>query len=209
MEFVFKTGSYDGPGLTAQVSRALAARTEIESRAKMPGMWKVIDRLNASERAGEEELARRRKRGKVYGVLLLILGVLLLVPGVMAPGEMTLQLIAGCVGIVAGALCLLPRGKRRSNLQRRFERSARELIGKAGDAAGTEVRFTDTGMELGEVKVPYSDFGCVIATEDIYLPVWGKQATVLLKRDLDGGDADFDEFLRGKTEVIDAAADER
>ena len=61
----------------------------------MPGMWKAIDRLNASERAGEEELARRRKRGKVYGVLLLILGVLLLVPGVMAPGEMALQLIAG------------------------------------------------------------------------------------------------------------------
>lgn len=209
MEFVFKTSGYDSSELTAQVSRALEVRTELESRAKMPGMWKAIDRLNASERAGEEELARRRKRGKVYGVLLLILGVLLLVPGVMAPGEMALQLIAGCVGIVAGALCLFPRGKRRSNLQRRFERSARELIGKLREAPETDVRFTDEGMELGEVKVPYSDFGCVIATEDIYLPVWGKQATVLLKRDLDGGDADFDEFLRGKTEVTDAAADER
>ena len=39
MEFVFKTGSYDGPGITAQVSRALEVRTELESRAKMPGMW--------------------------------------------------------------------------------------------------------------------------------------------------------------------------
>lgn len=204
MEFVFKTSGYDSSELTAQVSRALEVRTELESRAKMPGMWRTIDKLNASERAGEEELARRRKRGKVYGVLLLILGVLLLVPGVMAPGEMALQLIAGCVGIVAGALCLFPRGKRRSNLQRRFERSARELIGKLREAPETDVRFTDEGMELGEVKVPYSDFGCVIATEDIYLPVWGKQATVLLKRDLDGDAAAFDEFLRGKTEVTDA-----
>lgn len=204
MEFVFKTSGYDSSELTAQVSRALEVRTELESRAKMPGMWKAIDRLNASERAGEEELARRRKRGKVYGVLLLILGVLLLVPGVMAPGEMTLQLIAGCVGVVAGALCLLPRGTRSSNLQRQFERAARELLGKLREAPETDVRFTDEGMELGEVKVPYSDFGCVIATEDIYLPVWGKQATVLLKRDLDGDAAAFDEFLRGKTEVTDA-----
>lgn len=204
MEFVFKTSGYDSSELTAQVSRALEVRTELESRAKMPGMWKAIDRLNASERAGEEELARRRKRGKVYGVLLLILGVLLLVPGVMAPGEMALQLIAGCVGIVAGALCLRPRSTRSSNLHRQFERAARELLGKLREAPETDVRFTDEGMELGEVKVPYSDFGCVIATEDIYLPVWGKQATVLLKRDLDGDAAAFDEFLRGKTEVTDA-----
>lgn len=209
MEFVFKTGSYDGPGLTAQVSRALEVRTELESRAKMPRMWRTIDKLNASERADAEELARRRRRSRVYGVLLLILGVLLLVPGVMAPGEMTLQLIAGCVGVVAGALCLFPRGKRRSNLQRRFESSARELIGKAGDAAGTEVRFTDTGMELGETVVEYAALDSVIATEDIYMFVWDGKVTVLQKRDLDGGDADFDEFLRGKTEVIDAAADER
>lgn len=209
MEFVFKTGSYDGPGLTAQVSRALASRTEIESRAKMPRMWRTIDKLNASERADAEELARRRRRSRVYGVLLLILGVLLLVPGVMNPAEMALQLAAGCVGVVAGALCLFPRGKRRSNLQRRFERSARELIGKAGDAAGTEVRFTDTGMELGETVVEYAALDSVIATEDIYMFVWDGKVTVLQKRDLDGGDADFDEFLRGKTEVIDAAADER
>ena len=209
MEFVFKTGSYDGPGLTAQVSRALAARTEIESRAKMPRMWRTIDKLNASERADAEELARRRRRSRVYGVLLLILGVLLLVPGVMNPAEMALQLAAGCVGVVAGALCLRPRSTRSSNLQRRFERSARELIGKAGDAAGTEVRFTDTGMELGETVVEYAALDSVIATEDIYMFVWDGKVTVLQKRDLDGGDADFDEFLRGKTEVIDAAADER
>ena len=209
MEFVFKTGSYDGPGLTAQVSRALAARTEIESRAKMPRMWRTIDKLNASERADAEELARRRRRSRVYGVLLLILGVLLLVPGVMNPAEMALQLAAGCVGVVAGALCLRPRSTRSSNLHRQFERAARELLGKAGDAAGTEVRFTDTGMELGETVVEYAALDSVIATEDIYMFVWDGKVTVLQKRDLDGGDADFDEFLRGKTEVIDAAADER
>lgn len=204
MEFVFKTSGYDSSELTAQVSRALEVRTELESRAKMPGMWKAIDRLNSSERAGEEELARRRRRSRVYGVLLLILGVLLLVPGVMNPAEMALQLAAGCVGVVAGALCLRPRSTRSSNLHRQFERAARELLGKLREAPETDVRFTDEGMELGEVKVPYSDFGCVIATEDIYLPVWGKQATVLLKRDLDGDAAAFDEFLRGKTEVTDA-----
>ena len=209
MEFVFKTGSYDGPGLTAQVSRALEVRTELESRAKMPGMWKAIDRLNASERADAEELARRRRRSRVYGVLLLILGVLLLVPGVMNPAEMALQLAAGCVGVVAGALCLLPRGTRSSNLQRQFERAARELLGKLREAPETDVRFTDTGMELGETVVEYAALDSVIATEDIYMFVWDGKVTVLQKRDLDGGDADFDEFLRGKTEVIDAAADER
>ena len=162
MEFVFKTSGYDSSELTAQVSRALEVRTELESRAKMPGMWRTIDKLNASERADAEELARRRRRSRVYGVLLLILGVLLLVPGVMAPGEMTLQLIAGCVGIVAGALCLRPRSTRSSNLHRQFERAARELLGKLREAPETDVRFTDEGMELGEVKVPYSD--CLLYT---------------------------------------------
>ena len=52
--------------------------------------------------------------------------------------------------------------------------------------------FTDTGMELGETVVEYAALDSVIATEDIYMFVWDGKVTVLQKRDLDGGDADFD-----------------
>lgn len=207
MEFLFKTGNYDIPGLTKQVSRALEVRTELESRAKMPRMWKAIDRMN-EDQVSDEVKERRAKRSKIYGVLLLILGVLLLVPGLMDPGEMTLQLFAGCVGIVAGALTLIPRKARRSNLQRRIERSARDLLAQLKAAPQTEVRFTDESMQLGDdATIPYQKFTCVVETEDIYLFVWGKEATVLRKCDLCGCEAeDFDAFLREKTTVTDAAA---
>lgn len=207
MEFLFKTGNYDVPGLTKQVSRALEVRTELESRAKMPRMWKAIDRMN-EDQVSDEVKERRAKRSKIYGVLLLILGVLLLVPGLMDPGEMALQLFAGCVGIVAGALTLIPRKARRSNLQRRIERSARDLLAQLKAAPQTEVRFTDESMQLGDdATIPYQKFTCVVETEDVYLFVWGKEATVLRKCDLCECEAeDFDAFLREKTTVTDAAA---
>lgn len=207
MEFLFRTGDYDRPGLTRQVTRALQVRTEIESRAKMPRMWKAIDRLNEEEKVSDEVKERRAKRSKIYGVLLLVLGVLLFVPGIMDPAGMALQLFAGCVGIVVGALTLIPRKQSRgSNLQRRIERSARDLLAQLKAAPQTEVRFNDESMQLGDdATIPYQKFTCVVETEEVYLFVWGKEATVLQKCDLCEGEAeDFDAFLRGKTTVTDA-----
>ena len=202
MNFLFRTGKYDLPGLTQQLSRALEKRTELESRAKMPRMWRTIDNLN-DKKEPDEVLEKRRRRNRIYGVVLLILGVFLLVPGLMDPEKMTLQLFAGCVGIVAGVLCLRPRSMRSSNLQRRFERAANELLKALREAPATDVRFTDEGMQLGESDtVPYADFTCCVEAQDLYLFVWNGKVTALLKRDFAAGDAEeFGAMLRSKLAV--------
>ena len=210
MDYIFKTGGYDRAGITREVMRALEKNTELESRAKMPRMWDKIDRLNESEKAPADVLEKRKKRSRIYGVLLLILGVLLVVPGAMDPDGMMLQLIAGCIGLAAGAMCLLPtRRKRNSNLQRRFERSARQLLTQLKAAPESEIRFTDEGMQIedGDI-VPYSAFSRIVASGDIYLLVWSGNTSLVQKQNLTEGEAeDFDAFLRSHIAVVDAPAE--
>ena len=210
LEYIFKTGGYDRTGITREVMRALEKDTELESRAKMPRMWDKIDRLNESEKAPEDVLEKRKKRSRIYGVLLLILGVLLVIPGIMDPDGMMLQLIAGCIGLAAGAMCLLPaRRKRSSNLQRRFERSARQLLTQLKAAPESEICFTDEGMQIADGDVvPYSAFSRIVASGSIYLLVWSGNTTLIQKQNLaEGEPEDFDAFLRSHIAVVDAPAD--
>ena len=72
-------------GLREQLARALEKRMELNSRKVMPKLWAVTDRLRSVPKAPEPVLRRRRVRYKIYGVILLVLGLLLLIPGLMEP----------------------------------------------------------------------------------------------------------------------------
>ena len=87
MDYEFQLSPYDGASLVPQVSCALEKRTESISREKYPKMWKITDHFN-SKKVSEIVLKRRRLRYRVYGILLIIMGAFLLIPGLMlAPGE--------------------------------------------------------------------------------------------------------------------------
>lgn len=70
---------------TPQLAMALDKRLELHSRRTMPGLWSVTDRLNSMPRASEAVLKRRQVRYRIYGVVLLVLGLFLLIPGLMEP----------------------------------------------------------------------------------------------------------------------------
>ena len=105
MDYEFQLSPYDGASLVPQVSCALEKRTESISREKYPKMWKITDHFN-SKKVSEIVLKRRRLRYRVYGILLIIMGAFLLIPGLMEPQELAVPLFAGILGLLLGVFTL-------------------------------------------------------------------------------------------------------
>ncbi len=204
MEFTFQLSEYNQSDMGAQVSKALEKRTELNSRRKLPWMWKSIDRLDGPK--VPTRVSRRRViRCKIYGFVLLTLGIFLFVPGMMEPKELLVPLITGAVSIFLGIVSLLPRRKKSSRI---FDAAAVKLLAGALTAEQLEntpilVRFTQDGMMLpdGEV-ISYDCFDTIVETESIYLLTWKERVTVLQKRDLlSGTHEDFLRLLEEKTSM--------
>ena len=191
---------YEIDVLLPQVSRALEKRTEMVSRSRYPGIWKVTDRFAAVPRKGR----RSKRRTRVMSILCLALGLFLLIPGLMDPRELWIPLLAGACAVGAG-MGGLWRGRRCGT--NRFDRAARMLL-EGTPVPGADpppaVSFCQTGMTLpGSGKstdtVPYSRFECVIETADGFLLIWDTRALVLQKRDLTSGTVgDFRAFMMEK-----------
>ena len=202
--YVFHLSPYDASALLSQVSRALEAQTEHTSRAQYPGMWKQTDRLR--ERARSRAAQGTKKASKAHRLVRTLLdliclacGLFLLIPGLTAPQELLVPLLTGTLAVLVGALDLWLRyGKRKNPFDKPAERL---LAGKDTLPEGLTVFFTSDGMTLadGAETVPYGDFTCAVETRDLFLLIYRGCATLLQKRDLDGGDfGGFRAFLAGK-----------
>ena len=124
MEFVFRLSDYGDPALDSEAARLLEQRLEAQSRRAAPGVWRWVDLLR-SRAAGGQEMRWRR----IYGAVLLALGVFLLVPGLAEPGSPVL-IGAGVLGTVYGSL-LVDKGEKAVP-------AARFLPAGSGEAAGAE-----------------------------------------------------------------------
>ena len=94
-EFVFRISPMDTVALMPQVSCALEAYNEQESRRKYPGTWRLVDRLRRVPKAPAEVRRKRRRRRTVLGLIDWFLGMLLLIPAVTDPAGLYVLLIAG------------------------------------------------------------------------------------------------------------------
>ena len=186
--YLFQISSYDISRLLPQVSKALKKRSEHLSRERYPKMWRYIDRLPSPSRGAK----RSRLRTRLFSILCLAAGVILVVPGLMESKELLVPLVAGAAAVVLGASGLW---RTRKNREKPFDRSARLLLeGKdqTPESPAPVVSFSDEGMSLssqGEAAfIPYSDFESTWETEDTLLLVFGQRVTLLQKRDLVQGD---------------------
>ena len=186
--YLFQISSYDISRLLPQVSKALEKRSEHLSRERYPKMWRYIDRLPSPSRGA----SRSRLRTRLFSILCLAAGVILVVPGLMDPKELLVPLVAGAAAVVLGASGLW---RTRKNREKPFDRSARLLLeGKdqTPESPAPVVSFSDQGMTFSEKDktefVPYSDFESAWETEDTLLLVFGQRVTLLQKRDLVQGD---------------------
>lgn len=195
MEFVFQISPYSDASLVRQVSAALEKRTELYSRAKCPGLWRITDRLNRGR--GARHISKgQRLRNRLYGIFLMGMGIILLVPGLMDPEGLTVPLIAGAVGLLAGLFTLWAGGIK-SRQTRRFDQAAGKLLKGFEAPPLARVRFVREGMEIGgKLAASYADFDFAAETKDLFLLTWREKVIVLQKKDLAVGDrAQFGDFL--------------
>lgn len=200
--YLFEISSYDISRLLPQVSRALEKRSEHLSRERYPKMWRSIDHLPSPSQGS----GRSRLRTRLFSILCLAAGVILVVPGLMEPKELLVPLVAGAAAVVLGVSGLW---RTRKNREKPFDRSARLLLeGKdqTPERPAPTVSFSDQGMSLSEKGgsefVPYRDFESAWETEDTLLLVFGQRVTLLQKRDLVQGD--FSGLSRLLTEKVAA-----
>ena len=201
--FIFSMKPYDAELLSDQVARMLEKRTELASRKKLPGLWKLTDKLNAVPRAPEAELKRRKERQRRWGGLLLVMGIFLFVPGVMKPQELPVPLVAGFFAIVMGML-YLRKGDRK---KKSFEKKAKQLLEKMNASMeGQKLRLIFYDAELAitgvgdDKKISYANMECALETADLFGLIYENQIVLLQKKELLLGNAeDLTKVLKEKT----------
>ncbi len=204
MEFVFRISNYDDPALDAEAAELLRQRLERESRRVMPGMWKVTDRLNAYAAKGPGRESRRR-RYRIYGVFLIALGLVALVPGLMELRTPSL-IWAGGFAVFAGIVeFLLVRKRKPPAVPASCRKEAEAMLAKRRavdwDAVSAEVRFGEDGMTVfggeGREAVPYGKMTGLFQTERLWMVLSeNEQAVILQKKDMSVGNPEkFAEFL--------------
>lgn len=204
MEFVFQLSDYHDPALDGETAELLRQRLEAYSRQAMPRLWKVTDRLNAHT---ADTAARRRKRYRVYGVILIALGVFALVPGLTEPRIPGL-ILAGSFATAWGLWSLFLRERKPPAPPPSCCKEAAGLLEDQRRVNWKEaqgmVRVDEAGVtwSAGDIceTVPYGEITGVFETERLWmLTCWRDLAMLLQKKDLVSGKVeDFLPYLQGK-----------
>ena len=204
MTYLFQVSAYEESRLLPQVSKALEVRTEMISRKRLPGMWKLTDRFNSMNRGRR----RSKLRTRVMSVICLALGLFLFLPAMMEPQELMVPLLVGAAAIGAGIGGLWRSFRHKKNP---FEKGARMLLAHANDRiAGKKVTvsFEEDGMCVAvdgtnSTVVPWQALEYAIEAEDIFLFVHNERATLLQKSDLTVGTPEaFRQYIGEKTELM-------
>ncbi len=213
MEFQFRLSTCDDPSLAEDLAGMINHVMEDVSRRKMPWLWRITDWLNARKNRGPERYVRHYR---VYGVLLLLLGVIALVPGLTNPGGLTSLLIAGVLAAGSGLFFLFlpkkrimsaaskPSEKPEIQISPKMLRTAGDMLEKYRPLAGhTEVLFKENQVEVRAVEtedteetaktvltLPYGEVEGFYNSEGLWLLTYRGKALPLQKEDLVSGDED-------------------
>jgi hypothetical protein len=199
MEFVFHINGCPAGDWEQQLALALEKRNEAHSRQSLPGLWRTIDRLG-TPKMSEPVLRRRRIRYKIYGVILILLGLFLLIPGLMKPEELTVPLLVGLFATGTGILQLLPRRKRpgKSALH-----AAGQLLKTRSAVSALTVRFDEQGIADAETPISFETIETIVEMPDLYLVCWANKGLVLWKQELTtASPEDFTEWLSDRHTVL-------
>lgn len=194
--FNFRISPYDVDLILPQVSQALEMRTELVSRKRYPGLWRLTDKINAKNHGR----TRSRLRTRLMSIVCLVLGVFLFVPGAMEPQELFVPLLVGALAIGAGIGGFWRSRKHKKNP---FDQSAKLLLEKQNTLSAEQsivVSFSETGMSVSvsndrTERVPYDSFACIMETPNVFLLFHDTRVTALQKFDLSGPVDAFRSFI--------------
>lgn len=194
MAYRFQTTAYDTVRLLPEVTAALNLRLERESRRRLPGLWKIIDKRPRKTMSNEMSRGRRIYR-RVVGTLLLLVGLFLIIPGFVAPDELFGPLLVGLFAVGTAIYYLISTRKNRVSAQ---QKQAQKFLENISKAPSQPVSFTEGGMQLqGQALVPYEEITFFTETPSGFFLNWAEQATFLQKKDLVEGELEaFVAFLQ-------------
>jgi len=178
---VFRLAEYDKK-LVPQVGRAFAKRNELFSRAQAPWLWDIIDKFSKNKK---EEKKRSKVPGIILSVVLIILGIVLLVPGIMKPEELKLCLSAGILGVGMGLLGLWSKLKKDPG-----EKTAEKLMAILNNHPGKEIIFHEDGVIIDEEEVSFKAVSKVFETDDTFLVILNRRFSLVCKDHIVAGTAD-------------------
>lgn len=204
--FIFSMKPYDTEALAEQTAWMLEKRVELASRKRLPGIWKITDKMNTVPRAPEVELKHRRERRKRWGGLFLVMGIFLFVPGVMKPQELPGPLIIGFLAIALG-LWYLRKEDRKKNLYVKQAKKLLESLNASTENRKLRLVFDDTELAVSgtgeDKKISYSVVECALETADLFGLIYENQILLLQKKELLLGTAEeFAKQLEEHTEFI-------
>jgi len=193
MEFCFEVMPATRPDLQDQLARSLDLRTELKSRKVLPGLWKKIDA--SKEKQTNDVLQRRRTKNKVFGIIFLLVGIALLVPGVRIGSGFNGPLVGGIIGMFVGFTYLSPNAQK---TPRKCQQMAQKLLEMRRTVPYARARFTDEGLTINTAAtIPYSKIEGILETEDLYLMIINNSAMFFIKTELIQGTCEeFSDFLQ-------------
>ncbi|KXL51869.1 hypothetical protein CLNEO_27270 [Anaerotignum neopropionicum] len=201
MNFIFSLTEYNSSLFQSQISVVLEKRNELYSRERFPKIWRYIDKKKAA-RMPQKALKRQRRRYRIYGFLLLIMGIYLFIPGLMDPKELFGPLIGGALVIVLG-VGYIRYGKTSKKVRFTFfNKSAKKLFEGHRSLNFEKIRFEDNMICFSqEDGIKYEEIGCVFVTTDFFVFLWNDIVVVLQKKDLiSSSEREFLDFLASKTQ---------
>ncbi len=215
MNFIFSVSTYNSGLFQSQISTVLEKRNELLSRKKFPKLWKFIDKMRAA-RMCEKVLKRRRHRYKIYGVILLLMGIYLFIPGLMDPKELFAPLVGGALNIILGIgyICfgrsinkekpILKEKPTKKEKPTPFDKAAKKLYESYANLVPQKIVFDDAMIHLNEVAViKYEEIVQVFVTTDFFAFIWKENITVLQRKDLTASsEREFLDFLASKSQKL-------
>ncbi len=198
MEYIFDLSKYDEDKFIFQVTNTLEKMTELNSREKYKNIWKTTDKLNAKEKVSEQVMIKRKKRSKLYAVVLILLGLFLLIPSLIDPKEMKISLIISIFTLCVGILNLLSISKYKKKSS--FAKASEKLFSEYKNIPKIQIIFREDKIQiLDNFAIEYNEIEKFFLSEDFYIVIWNERITVLKKNDLIKEDeSEFMEFIRRK-----------
>lgn len=198
MEYIFDLSKYDEDKFIFQVTNTLEKMTELNSREKYKNIWKTTDKLNAKEKVSEQVMIKRKKRSKLYAVVLILLGLFLLIPSLIDPKEMKIPLIISIFTLCVGILNLLSISKYKKKSS--FAKASEKLFSEYKNIPKIQIIFREDKIQiLDNFAIEYNEIEKFFLSEDFYIVIWNERITVLKKNDLIKEDeSEFMEFIRRK-----------
>ncbi len=204
MEFVFQISRYDDPALDREAAALMDQRIEAYSREKVPGLWKITDRLNAFTAKGPGR-ERRVRRYRIYGVVFLLLGIFVLVPGLMEPRQLDLILVGAFAAALGLFYLFLPKKRGPGKPSRQTQAEAAKLLARmrGTDWTGVQICCDENGVHIcrGEEQgesIPYAEMTGAWESARAWLVAIEKDRGLMLqKKDLiSGNPQEFLQYLK-------------